>query len=215
MELSLLNILFSIGAGILSILAPCILPILPGIVATGGHNNKLRPLLIVIGLSVTFITMGILSSAFGQVLVGKTIYIEKIGGGIILLIGLFTLFSIDIFKKLTILQKFRVKSDKKILGPLLLGISLGIIWIPCTGPILSSVLTLVATKGNVMSGIILLIFYSIGFSIPMLAIGYSSGYIQKKISIIYKKPKVINYISGGLLTLLGLYILFAGSLAFF
>jgi len=215
MELTLINILFSIGAGILSILAPCILPILPGIVATGGNDNKFRPLLIVIGLSITFITMGILSSAFGSLLVGKTIYMEKIGGLIILLIGLFTIFSIDVFKKLTILQRFKLKSDKKILGPLFLGFSLGIIWIPCTGPILSSVLTLVASKGDIVSGIILLIAYSVGFSIPMLAIGYSSGYIQKKISIIYKNPKIVNYVSGGLLTLLGLYILFAGSLAFF
>ena len=72
----------------MSIFAPCILPILPGLVVGYEKENKYRPILLALGITITFTIMGIISSAFGHLLGQNMYYIEKIGGGIILLLGI-------------------------------------------------------------------------------------------------------------------------------
>ncbi len=216
MDLTLMNILLSIAAGIVSIFAPCILPILPGLVIGYEKEDKYRPILLALGITITFTIMGVISAAFGHLLGQNMFYIEKIGGGIILILGILILLDINLFKKLTHLHKFRIKSKTSSrLEPLILGLSLGIIWIPCTGPILSSVLAVVASKGQLLSGIVLLLFYSLGFSLPIIALGYFSKFFRDKISALSKHYQIIQYISGGILVILGLYIIFAGTLGFF
>jgi len=206
MDLSLFNIFLSISAGIMSIASPCVLPVLPIILTGTEKDNKFRALLITMGLSITFISLGIISSAFGYLLMGKIYYIEKTGGIIIMIFALLILFDINIFKKLYFFSKFKIKSSGKLSG-LLLGISLGLIWIPCTGPILSGILTLVASQGKLLNGIILLSFYSLGFSIPILALAYSGQFLRKKLNIIMKKAIYIRIISSIILFSFALYIL--------
>ncbi len=213
MDFNLLNIALTFGAGFASVLSPCVLPVIPIIVTGSDKDSKYRPLFIVAGLSLTFILMGILSSLTGSLITGKMHYIEKIAGGIIVIFGIMMLLDINIFKKMTFFTKIGNRSGGKING-FFLGFTLGIIWIPCVGPLLSSVLALVAKDGNLMNGAFLLLIYSLGFSIPMLLAGYSSQVFRSKIRNLGKHTELVRYISGGLLVVFGIYIISKGVLSF-
>ncbi|MCK4502922.1 MAG: sulfite exporter TauE/SafE family protein, partial [Desulfuromonadales bacterium] len=84
------------------------------------------------------------------------------------------------------------------------------VWIPCVGPMLAGVLTLVATDGRLSTGIILLLCYSIGFAIPMLLLGYASQRVRQWIKQLNAHPLVTRFASGGLLIIFGIYILTKG-----
>lgn len=204
-----INIALVFAAGLTSVLSPCVLPVLPIVVTGNNSDHKLRPLLIVSGLSMTFILMGILSSLFGGIIGSKMIYVEKVAAVLIVITGLFLLMNVNVFKHLSFLSQFAEKSRGRF-GGFFLGFTLGIIWIPCVGPMLSSVLTIVATQGKVLNGIFLLFIYSIGFSIPMLTAGYASQFFRTRFKGINKHATLINVGSGLILIVLGTFIYFRG-----
>ena len=164
-------------AGLTSIASPCVLPVVPIIITGTKEDHKLRPLLIVGGLSLSFITMGVITSIFGGAVSGIMPALEKAAGAAVIIFGLLMLLDINIFKKFTFFYKFQSNSQGRWSG-LVLGITLGLVWIPCVGPMLSGVLALVATQGKLLSGLILLSFYSLGFAIPMLLAGYASQSVR-------------------------------------
>ena len=213
MDFNLVNIFMAVGAGLASVLSPCVLPVIPIVMAGAEREDKLRPLLVVTGLSLSFMAMGAISSLFGALLIGKTRYIEIAGSTIIVVMGLMVMFDVSIFKRLTAFSSLQVKGDGR-LGGILLGLSLGLIWVPCVGPFLSSTLTMVGTSGQLASGITLLGFYSLGLAIPMLIIGYSSQWLQNKIKGLLKHETVLRYVTGGTLVAFGLYQIIQGNMAF-
>ncbi len=213
MELTAVTIFMAVGAGLASVLSPCVLPVIPIIMAGAELKDRLRPLIVVIGLSLTFMAMGAISSLFGTFLVGKTRYIEIAGALVIVLMGLMVLFDLSVFKRFYKLSNIRVKEEGRF-GALILGMSLGVIWVPCVGPFLSSTLTMVGTSGQLSTGIILLGFYSVGLAIPMLIVGYSSQLLQNKIKGLLNHEAILRYVSGGILVIFGLYSIFAGNMAF-
>jgi cytochrome c-type biogenesis protein len=203
----------SVGAGLASVLSPCVLPVVPVIVAGAEREDRLRPLLIVLGLSLTFMAMGAVSSLFGALLVGRTRSIEMVGALIILIMGILVLFDLNIFKRLYQLSNIRVKGEGRV-GGIILGMALGLVWVPCIGPMLSSILTMVGTSGQLGRGIILLGFYSLGLAIPMLALAYSSHLLQSKVKTLAQHGTALRYITGSILIVFGLYSLLLGNLAF-
>lgn len=213
MDFSVVNIFMAIGAGLASVMSPCVLPVIPIIMAGSERNDRLRPLVVVTGLSLAFMTMGAISSLFGTLLIGKTRYIEIAGAAIIIIMGLIVVFDMSLFKRFYQLSNIRVKSEGRFSG-LILGMSLGLIWVPCVGPFLSSILTMVGTSGHLTRGIALLGFYSIGLAIPMLIVGYSSQMLQNQIKGMLKHETVLRYASGGTLIAFGLYSIIAGNMAF-
>ncbi len=213
MEFSIANIALSIGTGLLSVASPCILPVIPIIMTGTEQDHKLRPLLITIGISITFIVMGVITSAFGSLITGKMQYLEKISGIIIIIFGILMLFDANIFKKITVFSKFQNKSKGPLSG-LIIGLTLGLIWIPCIGPLLSSILAMVATKGQIGYGVFFLALYSIGFSIPILIAGYSSQLFRSKVSLLQKHPLAIRIASGVILIAFGVYIATKGLVGF-
>lgn len=214
MEVSLANILLAVGAGLASVLSPCVLPVIP-VIAVGGAEKKdrLRPLLVVLGLSITFMTMGAVSSLFGELLIGRTRLIEQIGGAVIVAMGLMIVFDLSAFKRLYKLSNIQVKSEGRFSG-LVLGMALGIVWVPCIGPMLSSILAMVGTSGQLAKGIMLLGFYSLGLAIPLLTIAYSSHMLQRRLVAVARHEAVVRYITGSILMAFGLYILVIGNFAF-
>ena len=213
MEIGIINMVMAISAGLASVLSPCVLPVIPIIVAGAERNDRLRPLIVVTGLSISFMAMGAISSLFGALLIGKTRYIEIVGAVVIVLMGLMVMFDLSIFKRFYKLSNIRVKGEGRV-GGLILGMSLGVIWVPCVGPFLSSTLTMVATSGQLATGIILLGFYSLGLAIPMLIIGYSSQVLQNKIKGMLRHEAILRYVAGGILIAFGLYYIFIGNFAF-
>jgi len=201
-----LNIAQTLIAGILSVFSPCIIPVLPIIMVGREKDSRLRPFYIVSGLATMFIILGVISSAFGYLLIGKIDYLEKIGAVIIFIFGATMLLDINPFKKITIFNKL-IADKTQDMPDFILGLSFGLLWIPCTGPILSSVLTLVAAKASILYGIMLLTIYSIGFALPMLGFAYFSQFFRTKSRVLMKNPKYINWVSGSLLILFSLYTL--------
>ncbi len=213
LELSITTLLMVTFAGIASIASPCVLPMVPIIVTGTSDDHKYRPLLIVTGLSFSFIMMGVLTSLFAGAVAGVMPMVEKMVGVVVIIFGLSMLFGMNVFKKFTFFYKAQQFQSKGKWSGLVLGMTLGIIWIPCVGPMLSGVLALVATQGELTSGLILLTFYSLGFSIPMLLAGYASQSFRHKIRAVNAHPMAIRVISGLLLIVFGYYILTAGMLA--
>lgn len=213
MDLALPNIFLAMGAGIASVLSPCVLPVIPVIAAGAEKRDRLRPLLIVIGLSITFMAMGAISSLFGALLVGRTRYIEQAGGLIILAIGGMVLFDMSIFKRFYRLSNIQVNTEGRFSG-LFLGMALGVIWVPCIGPMLSSILTMVGTSGELAKGIALLGFYSLGLAFPLLAVAYSSHALQRRLTAVARHEAIVRYLTGGILVAFGLYTVIIGNFAF-
>ncbi|MDA3971471.1 MAG: cytochrome c biogenesis CcdA family protein [Desulfobulbaceae bacterium] len=211
-EITLASIMMAMFAGLASIASPCVLPVVPIIVTGTDDDHKHRPMLIVIGLSISFIAMGAITSIFAGAVAGFMPLIEKAAGIIIIAFGLFMLLGINIFKRFTFFYKFQFQSKGRWSG-LILGLTLGVVWIPCVGPMLSGVLALVATSGNLLTGLVLLSFYSLGFAIPMLLAGYASQSMRQKIRMVNRHPLTIRIVSGCLLIGFGLYILTSGMFA--
>lgn len=200
------DIAFAMGAGLISVASPCVLPVLPIIVTGSTEDSKHRPLLIVMGLSLSFIVMGVISSAFFHLLTDNMILLERISGGAIIVFGAMMLLGFNPFKKLGFLSNIQTSNSGYFSG-FFLGLSLGIIWIPCVGPTLSSVFAKVAAEESMLYGTTLLAVYAAGFSIPILLAGYSTQAFRQKIGIISRHPKIVSSISGLLLISFGVYII--------
>jgi cytochrome c-type biogenesis protein len=196
-------------AGIVSVFSPCVLPVVPIVVTGTSDDHKLRPVLIVSGLAVAFILMGVISSLFGSIIGSQMRYVEKVAGILVMAFGLLLIFNINLFKYLGFFSRFARKSHGRF-GGFILGATLGIIWIPCVGPMLSSVLAMVATQGKIVTGIYYLLIYSLGFAVPMLLAGYASQFFRKRLRVIGAYSIIINVGSGLILLALGLFIVTRG-----
>lgn len=213
MEISSATLLLAIGAGVASVLSPCVLPVVPILVAGADRKDRLRPVLLVAGLSVTFVAMGVVSSLFGALLVGKTRFVELAGAAFIVAMGVTVILDAGIFKRLHRLAGIRAGGEGR-LGAFVLGMSLGLVWVPCVGPFLSSVLAMVGTSGELSRGMLLLGLYSLGLAVPMLAVAFSSHLVQSRIRSVSRHETLLRHLSGGTLVAFGLYFIVCGNVAF-
>lgn len=201
-------------AGIVSVLSPCTLPLLPAILAFSTKEGKSSPLAVIAGLVISFTAMGVLTSAFGALLIRYIPYLQLIASITIVLFGIVMLFDLQVFNRLSIFTS-KVHNSKKqgLSGGILLGLSLGIIWIPCVGPLLGSVLVLVAMRGNLIYGASLLLIYSIGFAIPMLIIAYSANVSSTRLRSIARYDFIVKKIAGVILIIVGIWMASASQLS--
>lgn len=223
MEPSAPSIVLVFVAGIVTILKPCCLPLVPAIFS-GSAGHRLRPIAIVSGLTLSFTVMGVLVSAFGATFGAFADYMRSLA--ILFIIGMgAVLFDDDInmeFIKIssTITQGIRQYfgsfsgysssngSGKGLTGGFLLGMSLGILWIPCVGPILGAVLAYVASVGNVPYGAWMLFVYSAGMSLPMLSIAYYGKKVTNRYQWFVRRGPVLKKLSGLVLIVIGIMLLF-------
>ncbi len=221
MQPSELSIFIVFLAGVVTIMKPCCLPLVP-VIFSGSGGHRLRPLAIVSGLTVSFTTMGVLVSAFGATFAGYTDYLRNIAILFIISMGL-VLFDEDVnmeFMKISgsITQRlrgigfFNKFSSRMPQGSLMsgffLGVSLGVLWIPCVGPILGAVLALVASVGNMTYGATMLFVYSIGMSLPMLSIAYYGKKVTNRYKWFSRNGELLKKLSGLVLIFIGIMLLF-------
>lgn len=195
------------GAGILSVLSPCILPLLPAVLATSAGKNRLRPLAIVLGVSMSFTIMGVATSAFGAVFNAYTDQLKILAEILILIMGFALFFDISLFNAFSKFPLLGKMNDEGPVSGFFLGLSLGVLWIPCVGPILGSILTMVALEGNAATGALTLSVYSLGFAMPMLLLAYSAHFSSSKIRNISKWDVVFKKGAGIVLILVGLWMI--------
>jgi cytochrome c biogenesis protein CcdA len=175
----MLELLFAVLAGILTIAAPCTLPMLPILLgASIGHSSRARPAMIALGFVVSFSAVALLLGALTRAFDFDPTVLREAAAILLLGFGLLMLWPAP-FEWLSIrlngwlnLGTVGGAQREGALGGLILGTTLGLIWTPCAGPVLGSILTLVATSKNLAFAGTLLIAYAIGAAIPMLAIAY-------------------------------------------
>jgi cytochrome c-type biogenesis protein len=211
LDVGLSTLALTFGAGLASVASPCVLPVVPIIVAGGADDHRWRPALIVAGIATSFVLMGVVTSLFGAAIGPAVPWLERAVGVLVVAFGLLLLADVNLFKGLTALQRVQGRWTGRWSG-LLLGASLGLVWIPCVGPMLSGVLAMVAARGTLGAGVALLAVYALGFGVPMLAVGYGSQALRRRIGVLSRHPATVRWTSGLLLIAFGVVILRKGML---
>ena len=211
--------------GLLSFFSPCIFPLIPlymGYLAGGIkkqedgklHYNKIKAITntiaFVLGISFTFLLLGLGATSFGTLLNQNKDVITVVGGTIIVIFGLYQL---GIFGTSMTLMKERKlpininKESLNILSSFLLGLVFSFGWTPCVGPILTSVLIMVGSAESMIQGLGLMGIYTLGFVIPFLFLGIFTGTLM---DIFAKNKKVIQYtvkIAAIIMIIVGLFMI--------
>lgn len=178
----ILLLLFAFLAGVATVLSPCVLPVIPAIFSSGLSGGKYRPLGVIIGLVVSFFFFTLALTSLVQ-LIGLSANFLRYTA--ILLIGFFGLIMILPYleERFTVLtasianlgNKLQSQSATKrpgLVGGLILGSALGLVWTPCAGPILAAITTLVATRNLSFEAVAITLSYSIGMGIPLFLMAY-------------------------------------------
>ena len=166
-------------AGLLSFLSPCVLPLVPSYVGfitgmtlpevTGRRRAVLtHAVLFVAGFSLVFVLLGASATALGRALNHYQVWLQRVGGVLIILFGLLCL---GVVKVGLLTQERRVHLERKpigYLGSALVGMAFAAGWTPCIGPVLGGILGLAATSNDVARGMQLLAVYSAGLALPFL-----------------------------------------------
>ncbi len=225
----MIELFIAFGAGLISFLSPCVLPLIPGYISyiSGSSLNELIEkksvnifpiILFTLGFSLVFISFGATASFLGSVILNNS-YELRIASGIIIII--FSLHILGIINLNFLNYEKRIYTEKKsgIFGSILVGMAFGFGWTPCIGPILGSILALASTEQSLNRGILLLVFYSLGLAIPFILSGYLiqkflvfSKNLKSKMNIILKSGGTLLLITGILmitnqLQALGFYLL--------
>ena len=206
----MIEFLIAFGAGLISFLSPCVLPLIPGYVSfISGQSLQeilkskkidILPLvLFCFGFSTVFIILGASASFLGQTLLQNSETLRVIAGIVIIIFSLQLIGIINI-SYLNFEKRIEAKKSQNILFPYVIGLAFGFGWTPCIGPILGSILALASIEETLSKAIILLTFYSIGLAIPFVLSGYL---IQRFLAFSKNFKKNINLISkiGGIILL--------------
>ncbi len=211
------EIIIAFGAGLVSFLSPCVLPLIPGYISyiSGSSLNELIEkkninlfpiILFTVGFSIVFIIFGAASTYLGQVLLQNSNEL-RIAAGLIIILFSLQIIGIINLKFLNYEKRIETKSNNNFYSPILIGMAFAFGWTPCIGPILGSILVLAATEENIIKGIFLLFFYSFGLAIPFVL----SGYLMQKFLIFSKNFKrninLVSKVGGIILLITGILIL--------
>ncbi len=219
-----LSLYIAFGAGLLSFLSPCVLPLVPSYLAfiTGlsfeeltqeGNSGKRRKTVLFhsimfgLGFSTLFVALGASATYLGQFLSSHRDTIRIAGGVLIILFGLFIsgIFSFDFLQREKKLHLGR--KPLGFLGSFLVGLTFAAGWTPCVGPILSSILLFASTQQDMWSGISLLLAYSLGMGLPFLACAMALNTFLNTFRRTARHMGVITKVGGGLLILVGILLL--------
>jgi len=206
----MIELFIALGAGLISFLSPCVLPLIPGYISfiSGQSLNELVeskkvnivPLLLFsLGFSFVFIIFGATASVLGKFLLQNSVQL-RIAAGLIIIIFSLQLLGIINIKFLNYEKKYYTGKSTKLSFIFVVGMAFGFGWTPCIGPILGSILALASTEENISKAIILLSFYSLGLAIPFIL----SGFLIQKFLVFSKNfKKNINIVSkvGGIILL--------------
>lgn len=198
---------FSFLAGLLTTLSPCVLPVLPMLLGSAVQKNKKAPLLMIIGLAISFTIVGYTISRFGSLfgLDGDQI---RYASAVLLILSSSFFFSKSLQDFVSVrMSKFASfgssassgLKEESAWGSLMIGVLLGIIWSPCVGPTLGVAVSLASQSGASSQALLTMTVYSVGAGLPMLAIAYGlrTVFINKRktiMSFAENSKKVFGYV---------------------
>lgn len=200
---------FAFISGIITILSPCILPVLP-IVLSGSIGGKSKPLGIVTGFIASFTVFTLTLSSIVQLLGIPPQNLRFIAIGIITIFGLVLLIpKLQFWFEIAVSRFVKVKQNSKrkgFTGGFLVGTSLGLIWTPCVGPIMASVITLAISQEIDGGAVLIMLSYSFGTAIPMFAIMIGSRKLLNRFPKLVANTGKIQRIFGVIMIALGISI---------
>ncbi len=220
-ELTAIALLTAFGAGIISFLSPCVLPLVPGYISyVAGDTLSQRPhhlfersqrlttlglsLCFVAGFSTVFIALGAGATALGQLLLQYK-YETNIAGGIIVIV--FGLFMMGMVKMPWLERDVRYHGSIKGARPLtayLIGLAFAFGWSPCIGPVLGVILTVSAVAATVSNGVALLGAYSLGLGVPFLATAAFTGFMLRRLKNMRRFGRWLQIVAGAGMILMGI-----------
>jgi cytochrome c-type biogenesis protein len=188
--------------GLLTILSPCVLPILPLIISRSFKTHRLGPAMLVAGLICGFATIGSLLGIASFWFVGFANLLRGIAIAALILLGLLSIFprlSYQIFSRWQLGTSWQ-PAQPRLWGEFWIGTQLGLLWTPCAGSALGSILVLAAVKHDILAALILLIFYGLGAGIPLLILAYTSRYLSQSWRWLLPHTAKLQPIGGILMT---------------
>lgn len=181
-------LLLSVGlaflAGILIVLSPCILPILPLLVGRSFQSHRLGPIALVMGLISGFAVAGSLLGITANWLSELAGILRTLAIALLLILGLLTIFpqwSYRLFSVLPVSKWVKQPLLVGLIGEFWLGTQLGLLWTPCAGPVLGSILILAAVQHQIIAAFALLVTFGIGSAVPLLTIAYGGRYLSQRL----------------------------------
>jgi cytochrome c-type biogenesis protein len=216
------TLLTAFGAGFLSFISPCVLPLIPGYLSfvSGVSLEEMRgevgssarrqvlltSLAFVLGFSIVFITLGATASVIGRLLFRYINIIGKVAGVLVIIFGLHTM---GVFRIPFLEQQKRMQTGgkpKSIVGAVVVGMAFGFGWTPCIGPILSGILVLAGSKETVREGVVMLGVYSLGLGVPFILTALAINKFFAATGKIRRYYHAIEITSGALLVVIGVLL---------
>ena len=214
----LIKSFLAFGAGFISFLSPCVLPLIPGYISyisgesLGDIVEKqkkviLKTILFSLGFSLVFISFGATASFIGNILLENSSTLRIIAGIIIIIFSL-QLIGILNLNFLNQEKRFQTKNySNNLFFPVVVGAAFGFGWTPCIGPVLGSILTLAAVESSIGKGILLLSFYSLGLAIPFILSGYGISKFLAFSKNFRQNIRIVSISGGVILLITGILIL--------
>jgi cytochrome c-type biogenesis protein len=219
-----LNLVVAFAAGVLGFFSPCVVPLIPGYVSfisgvslwemqlaeRRQHLGRvlLATVVFILGFSVIFTGLGASASFFGAFVLGNRQLLSRIGGVVIIALGLVLL---GVIKIPGLAREQRLQVERRrggVLGAFPIGMAFGFAWTPCVGPVLGSILTLAATTQRAADGAVLLFAYSVGLGIPFLATAVLLTTTFEALRSLSRYARVIETASGVFLVVMGAALVF-------
>lgn len=209
-------------SGFVSFVSPCLLPMIPAYVLfmagsalegeTGPEQKSLlrkraviRTLAFILGFTAVFMLLGLSASGAGQFFSQNKVWFQRIGGIVILVLGLqfLGIFKIRLFSKPMQLIKLPVK-ENSFWGALWMGLAFGAGWTPCFGPVLAAIVVMASSTGSLGQGTALLLTYALGLGIPFLLTAVFINEISPLIARYEKLAVGVEKIAGVFLVIFGI-----------
>ena len=213
------GILTALGAGLVSFLSPCVLPLVPGYLSavTGvsvseldraeRHRVLVPSLVFVASFSTIFILLGLTATGIGQGLQDHRDTLEKIAGAVIIAMGVLFVASLFIVRLNREWHVDALMSRAGKGGPLLAGMAFAIAWTPCIGPTLGAILSAASLSSSAAHGAFLLAVYSAGLGIPFLVTALAFSRMTTTFDAVKRHYPAIMAVAGGILIVMGVLIL--------
>lgn len=199
MGTSTLSGVVAIFAGVLTVLSPCVLPILPILVGRSLTAHRYGPIALVVGLIAGFATFGSLLGLTASWFTELASLLRVTAIAFLFLAGLSTIFpeiSYRLMSRIQLGKVFKEPSRVGLMGEFWMGTQLGLLWTPCAGPILASILVLAAVKRDAVMAFYLLTLYGIGAGIPLLGLAYGSRYFSQYFVRLRPRSMLLQKIGG-------------------
>ena len=217
-SISNVGLLTAFAAGFISFLSPCVLPLVPGYIsyvsgstlddAQGSSKSRFSTLFVsacfVSGFSSIFVALGASATAISQALLSWRYEATLIGGGIIVLFGVFMT---GLIPMPWLQSELRFHGDARVGGPLgayVLGLAFGFGWTPCIGPVLGAILTLSAVSATASAGVALLTAYSIGLGAPFILAAAFTDRLLHRLRGMRRAGRILHIGAGGVMVVMGI-----------